>query len=403
MRWWILFLLFFATTVNYLDRIVLSVLIPTIRDQMHIDSEMYGYITAAFQGAYTLGYPLMGKFIDVAGTKVGFGVAAAVWSLAAGLHATAVSPFQLGAWRAVLGLSESAVFPASIKAVAEWFSAKERALATGLFNSGTNISSVVGPPIFIWLLTRYHQDWRPAFLVTSGLGFVWLILWWSTYRTPSTYSEEDSKAKLGWAEVVGYRQTWGFGIAKFLTDPVWWFYLFWLPLYFTDVRHFSETQLAAALPIIYVMASVGSIGGGWLSGFLMKRGWSRSKARKTTMFICAALMPFAALGVLVPTGEMAVVLFSLATAAHQGFSANLFTTTSDVFPREAVGSVTGIGGCVGGLGGVLFAAIIPGYVIHHFSYTPIFLTMGVFYFIALFAIDRLMGDLRPLKTPALVS
>jgi len=398
MRWWILFLLFFATTINYLDRIVLSVLIPTIRDQMHIDTQMYGYITAAFQTAYTVGYPLMGKFIDLVGTKVGFALAATVWSVAAALHTTALTPFQLGTWRALLGLSESAVFPSSIKAVTEWFESKDRAFATGIFNSGTNISSVVGPPLFIWLLNRFHHDWRPSFLITAGLGFVWVVFWWVSYRTPPAAPKEDSTAKLGWREVVGYPQTWGFGIAKALTDPVWWFYLFWLPLYFTDVRHFTDKQLAAALPIIYIMASVGSMSGGWLSGFLMRHGWSRSKARKTAMFICAALMPVAALGVLAPTGKMAVILFSIATSAHQGFSANLFTTTSDVFPREAIGSVTGIGGCLGGAGGVLFSAIIPGYVIHRFSYTPVFLTMGAFYFIALFALDRLMGDLRPLET-----
>ncbi|MGA3189325.1 MAG: MFS transporter [Bryobacteraceae bacterium] len=396
MRWWILALLFLATLINYMDRTIFAVLIPVMRADLHIDERIYGLLTAAFLAAYTVGYLVMGRMVDQLGTKAGFAVAAGVWSIAAGLHATAGSALQLGGFRAMLGFAEAGNFPAAIKGVAEWFPVEQRAFATGLFNSGSNLAQVVGPPVFVAL--EHAFGWRTCFLLTASLGGFWLLLWWMSYRTPAKVEIEEKVVKVSYRQALKYKQTWGFAVAKFLTDSAWWFYLFWLPLCLHDQRHMKDHEYARALSIIYFVACFGSMGGGWLSGFLMRRGWDKGKARKTAMLICAVAMPIAALGVVVPNVTLAVGLFSLATSAHQGFSANLFTTTSDVFPKSALGSVNGIGGCMGGLGGVIFSAIVPGYLVKFVGYTPLFLMMSTFYLIALLVLHKLMGDLRPVVT-----
>jgi len=394
MRWWILFLLFLATLINYMDRTIFAVLIPVIRTDLHIDERSYSWLTGAFLATYTIGYLIMGRVVDRMGTKKGFATAAGVWSIAAGLHATAASAFQLAGFRGLLGFSEAGNFPAAIKAVAEWFPQEQRAFATGLFNSGSNLASVVGPPVFVAL--EHAFGWRMCFVLTASLGLVWLLLWAVSYRTPANVVEEEKVVRVSYREALRHKETWGFVAGKFLTDPVWWFYLFWLPLYLHDVRHMSDTAYANALSFIYFMACFGSLGGGYLSGFLMKRGWEKGKARKTAMLICAIAMPVAALGVVVPNLTLAIGLFSIATSAHQGFSANLYTTTSDVFPKSALGSVNGIGGCMGGLGGVIAVAIVPGYLIKIVGYVPLFLVMSSFYLIALFILHKLMGDLKPM-------
>jgi len=406
-RWWIVALLFFATTINYLDRIVFTVLNTVIGKELGLTDQTYGNVNAAFQFAYMVGFLFAGKFIDRFGTRIGYAVAITWWSLAAAFHAAVRSAVSLGFWRAMLGLGESGNFPAAIKSVAEWFPLKDRALATGVFNAGANVASMVGPPILVFMNARY--GWRSCFLVTAGLGFIWLLLWVLTYRPPDRHpavkpaeleyirsdaAGREAEPALGWAAVLGYRQTWGFTLAKFLTDPVWWFYLFWLPRYFIKVRGFYLEEVGWALPVIYLMADLGSVAGGWISGFLIRRGWPHGKARKTAMAICACAMPIAALAVLVPNPILAVALVSLATAAHQGWSANLFTTTSDVFPKQAVGDVVGIGGSAGALGGILFSSLIPGWVIEHFGYTPVFLPLGLFHLTALIIVHRLMGDMR---------
>ncbi len=410
LRWYICALLFFATTINYLDRIVFSVLIPVIRDEMHISDLQYGYINGAFQAAYTVGFIFMGRFIDRIGTRVGYAVAIAWWSLAAAFHAFARSPLTLGFWRGILGFGESGNFPAAIKSVAEWFPKRDRAFATGIFNAGSNVASMVGPPIIVWMLGLW--GWRACFLVTGSLGFVWLIFWLMAYRLPQAHSrisnaelnyiqsdaaEDSEEAAIGWLAALRYKQTWGFALAKFLTDPVWWFYLYWLPPYLYDVRGFNLKEIGWALPVVYLMADVGSVGGGWLPGFLMRRGWPHGKARKAAMALFACLMPVAALSALAPYSVAAIALVSLATASHQGWSANLFTTTSDIFPKKAVASVTGIGGTMGGLGGFLFSAIIPGIVVTHFGYTPLILGFGLFHLTALAIVHRLMGDMKRIE------
>ncbi len=413
-RWRILALLFFATTINYLDRILLGFLLPAIRQETHITDQEYGYITGAFQVAYTIGFLIAGKFIDRIGTRVGYAVALAWWSIAAGLHALSAGAVSLGGWRALLGLGEAGNFPAAIKGVAEWFPKKDRAFATGIFNAGSNVASMVGPPMFAAINQVY--GWRACFLLTSALGAVWLVFWLTMYHTPEQHpavgstelayiradAAGDANApKLSWGDVFKYKQTWGYAIAKFLTDPVWWFYLYWVPPYLFDVRHMDLKQIGWALPVIYLMADFGSVGGGWLSSFLMRKGWPNGKARKAAMGLCAGLMPVAALAVLADGPVLAIGLISIATAAHQGWSANLYTTASDAFPKAATASITGIGGCFGGLGGFLFSAVIPGYVVTHFGYKPMFLMLGAFHLTALFFVHKLLGDMRPLEVKSI--
>jgi ACS family hexuronate transporter-like MFS transporter len=393
-RWRILALLFFATTINYLDRIVFSVLIPVIREDMHLTDRDYGFLTGAFTGAYTVGFLAAGKFIDRFGTRIGYATAIIWWSIAAGLHAVARTPLQLGLWRALLGLGEAGNFPSAIKAVAEWFPKKDRAFATGIFNAGTNVASMIGPPVFVWMNAQY--GWRASFVITAGTGLIWVVAWLLLYRKPPAQSDEEGPVKsAGWLHALTYRQTWAFALGKFLTDPVWWFYLYWLPPYLYDVRKFDLKQIGWALPVVYLMADVGSVGGGWVSGWLMRRGWDTARARRAAMLLCAAFMPVAAMSVFAPSAVLAIALVSIATAAHQGWSANLYTITSDHFPRNAVASVTGIGGCAGGLGGFLFSSIIPGFVITYFGYTPMILVMGAMHLAAWFFLQLLLWRHAP--------
>lgn len=388
MRWWILGLLFAGTTINYLDRIVLGILLPDIRTELHISDHDYGFITAAFQATYTLGFLFMGGFVDRVGSRVAYGIAALGWSAAAGLTVLARSALQLGMWRGFLGLSESCNFPAAIKSVADWFDDRDRAFATGFFNSGTNVAAMAGPPIFVYVSKTY--GWRACFLVTAGLGVLWVIAWMQIHPKMVKQPQHTGPPSMPWTEAARLRPAWGFALGKFFSDPAWWFYLFWMPLYLHDVRKLDMTTVGWALMFIYIVAGIGGMAGGFASGWLIRRGWQPIRARKVTMLVCASCMPFTALGVLAPTAMSAVVLFSLATGLHQAWSANLFTTVSDTIPKIAVGAVTGIGGFAGGLSGIIFSALIPAYVIPLFGYTPVFLGMGVLYFAGLFTLDRLM-------------
>ena len=395
MRWVVVGLLLFATTINYLDRAILGVILPEIRDKFHFGLEAYGLIQFWFQIAYAGGSLVGGYLLDRLGTRIGYGIAAGLWSLAASLNAFAGSAFQFGLFRTALGLGESANFPACTKAVAEWLPSEERATGMGVVNAGTNLANILGPPIFIFIALKV--GWQACFAIMGGLGFLWLPVWLVMYRLPSCADAAAGRpvtAKLPMSAVIKYKQAWGYGLAKFLTDPVWWFYLFWLPTYLTEARHFTPSQRGVALTVVYAISGIGAVAGGVVSGALIKRGWGIGRARKATMLFCAIVMPLCALGVVVPGARLAVLLFGLATAAHQAWMTNLFISPADVFPPQAVGSTNGFGVCLGGLGGALFSGVIPGMVIPRIGYVPVLLSMSAFYIVAWFIVHTMMGNLE---------
>lgn len=399
-RWTVCALLFFATTINYVDRQVLSILAKTLETSIGWDSIQYGYITAAFQAAYAIGLLCAGRLIDRLGTRLGYAIAITLWSLAAMAHAAAASAFTFGVARALLGLGEAANFPACIKTVAEWFPKSERALATGIFNSGANIGAVVAPLVVPWLAASY--GWQSAFLATGAIGFVWLIFWLLIYSKPEEHrgisarelgyiqvDPPDKATSYPWLRLLPKRETWAFAFGKGLTDPVWWFYLFWFPKYLQETFGLTLQQIVLPTLVVYNICSIGSIGGGWLSSGLIKRGWPLNRARKTAMLICALAVVPVLYAPYCKSLWGVVGLVGLATAAHQGWSANLFTTVSDMFPRAAVGSVVGIGGTAGALASV-GVQITTGYIVQlTHSYVPLFLISGSAYLVALAIIQTL--------------
>lgn len=407
-RWTVCALLFFATTISYVDRQVLSILAKTLETKIGWDSVQYGWITAAFQAAYAVGLLGAGRLIDVLGTRTGFAAAIALWSVAAMGHAAAASAVAFGAARALLGLGEAANFPACIKTVAEWFPKRERAFATGLFNSGANVGTILAVLAVPWMAVRF--GWQSAFIATGVIGFVWLGFWLAMYRSPERHPRvspaelayiqsdpPDRTLSVPWARLFPVRETWAFSVAKFLTDPVWWFFLFWLPKYLQET--FGLTLSGVMLPtlVVYNASAIGSVGAGWISGSLMKRGWSLNAARKTTMLGCALSVACVMYAPFSKNLWVVVGLVSLAAAAHQGWSANLYTLMSDTFPRSAVGSVVGIAGTCGALGGVLIQ-VATGYVVQRtHSYVPLFLVCGVAYVTALAILHALSPRLAPAK------
>jgi ACS family hexuronate transporter-like MFS transporter len=409
-RWTICALLFFATTINYLDRQVLGILATPLQEELGWSESQYGWIATAFTGAYAAGQLIVGGLMDRLGTRTGFGLAVVCWSLAAMGHGLARSAIGFGVARFALGLSESGNFPAAIKTVAEWFPKTERALATGIFNSGSNVGAIVAPLIVPWIATRY--GWRWAFVITGATGFAWLAAWLAIYRKPEEHLRL-SRAELAyirsdpveppvtirWAQLLRHRQTWAFAAGKFFTDPIWWFFLFWLPKFLNQTYGITLTGIGPPLVVIYLAADVGSIGGGWISSTLIHRGWSVNAGRKTAMLVCALCVVPIVLAVRASNVWVAVGLIGLATAAHQGWSANLFTLVSDTFPRRAVGSVVGIGGFAGSFSGMMIATV-TGYLLQWTgSYVPIFIAAASAYLIALAVIHVLVPDLQAARLP----
>ncbi|MGA2148987.1 MAG: MFS transporter [Bryobacteraceae bacterium] len=392
-RWRILALLFFGTTLTYLDRVFLSNLWPTLRDKMHFNAENYGDLTGAFALAYTVGYLVAGRFIDRFGSKIGYLVTIAWWAIASalvGLPALSTTLTGLLIWRGVLAFGEAGNFPAAIKSVAEWYPKQDRAFASSVFNSGSNVAAMFGPAVAGVLALTW--GWRGAFYLNGVLGMVWVVLWLALYQNPPIQAEDEGviTAKIGWMGALKYPEAWGFALGKFLTDGVWWFYLFWLPPYLYDVRHFNLKDIGWAMPVLYSAASVGSLFGGAIPSFLCRRGWDMRQARPTAMAICALCMPVAATAVWVNNPVLMIVLICFGLGGHQGWSANIFSTTSDAFPKGAVASVTAIGGFTGGLGGYLFSAKLPGFIVGHFgSYVPMFVMMGSLHLIALLVMSQL--------------
>ncbi|HKC10950.1 MAG TPA: MFS transporter [Vicinamibacteria bacterium] len=405
LRWVICALLFFATTINYVDRQIIGILKPELQRDLGWDEIEYSNIVVAFTVAYAISLLLVGRLIDRIGTRLGYSLSVIWWSFAAMAHALAGSAFGFGLARFALGLGEGGNFPASIKTVAEWFPKRERALATGFFNSGTNVGAIVTPVLVPWIVIAW--GWRSAFVLTGALGFLWVVVWHTLYRRPDENPRlspaemafirsdpPDPPARtVAWGRLLTHRQTWAFALGKFLTDPFWWFYLFWVPDFLQKTYGLDLKGRGLPLAVIYVLSSVGSVGGGWLPGVLLARGASLSGARKATLLLCALCVTPIAFATQVRTLWGAVAIVSLAAAAHQGWSANLFTTASDMFPRHAVGSVVGLGGAAGAVGGMLVAKVV-GYVLQWTgSYLTVFLMAASAYLLALLVIHLLAPGL----------
>jgi ACS family hexuronate transporter-like MFS transporter len=433
-RWVICGLLFFATTINYVDRQIIGILKPTLVAQFGwADERIYAAVVFTFQLAYAIGLLLAGRVMDKLGTRLGLALAVVLWSVAAIAHAgahwfpalqlptlnlnekTGLTVVMLGGAAAgfalvrfFLGLAEAGNFPASIKTVAEWFPKKERAFATGIFNSGTNVGALLTPIAVPWI--TLHWGWGAAFIATGALGFLWLGFWLAFYREPENHPRlspaelayirsdpPEQTTPIAWSRLIGYRQAWAFAIGKFLTDPIWWLYLFWAADFFSRAHGLDLKTIGLPLVVIYLVADVGSVGGGWLSSAFIKRGWTVNRARKTAMLICAlAVLPIV---FVTRTSNLwvAVMLIALAAAAHQGWSANIFTLVSDTFPRRAVGSVVGFGGMAGAVGGMLLSIMVGEILQRTGSYAAIFLIAGFAYLVALAVIHLLVPTLAPAR------
>lgn len=416
-RWAICALLFCAITINYVDRQVLGVLKPLLEKEFGWSEVDYGNIITAFQAAYAIGLLLVGRMMDALGTRWGLSIAIGFWSLAAMAHAAAGHVGHFFAARFALGLGEAGGFPGAVKAVSEWFPKRERALATGLFNAGSNVGALVTPILVPIIVLAW--GWRAAFLVTGAAGFVLLAFWIWIYRRPRENPRvgaaelaliesdpADPPGRIGWSVALRRRETWAFMVGKFMTDPVWWLFLFWLPDFFAKTQGLTLlpsggggifATYGPALVAVYLLADVGSIGGGWLSSALIKRGWSINAGRKITMLICALCVVPVSLAPFIDNLAIVVGIIGLAAAAHQGWSANLFTLTSDLFPRRAVGTVVGVGGFAGAIGG-MFIAQFAGWTLEATgSYVPLLAFAGVTYLIALAIIHLLTPRMEPVR------
>jgi ACS family hexuronate transporter-like MFS transporter len=446
-RWVICTLLFFAATVNYVDRQVIGILKPTLATEFGWSELDYSWIVFAFQTAYAIGLLFVGKLMDKIGTKIGFAIAIVVWSVAAIMHAWApaigevsspiVAPvvaavvsifnavgsmFNAAPWtfalsasvigfmvvRFLLGIGEAGNFPASIKTVAEWFPKKERALATGIFNAGTNVGALATPLLVPAIVLAW--GWYEAFIFTGIIGFLWLAFWLVIYKRPEEHkslskdelayiqSDPIELSKLvPWRELFPHRQTWAFAIGKFLTDPIWWVYLFWLPDFLHKQHGLDLKNFGIPLAVIYIIADIGSIGGGYVSSTLIKRGWTINRSRKTAMLGCALAVVPIVFASITSNLWIAVLLIGLAAAAHQGWSANIFTLSSDMFPKKAVGSVVGIGGMFGAIGGMIMSPLVGWILDKTGSYVPIFIIAASAYLVALAIIHLLAPKLEPAK------
>lgn len=429
LRWVIISLVFFATLINYIDRLTVSVLAPVIVQDLGLTNTEYGGIATWFLIAYTISQGLSGKLYDRVGIKRGFSVSIIVWSVAAMSHAFATGLRSLSAMRFVLGLGEAGNWPGAAKTAAEWFPPRQRAFAMAIFNSGAAIGSIVAPPIIVGL-TAYFGHWQPTFLLTGTLGFIWLALWWFVYDKPERHrwitaeelavirddggstaaTEADTDTPLGdapgtpssvrgparvykWRELLRYRQTWGIVVSRFLVDPVWWLYITWLPLYLNKVHGFDLKQIGLFAWVPFVAADAGSLVGGWLSGFLIGRGWSVDRARKAVIGFSALLMPAGIAAAFTPDAMLALALIGVVLFGFQAWINNVQTLPSDFFPAAAVGSVAGLGGTGAGIGSMIFT-FGTGWVVDNFSYTPVLVTAGLLAPIGTIALFLLSGKIE---------
>ena len=417
-RWTICSLLFFATTINYLDRQVVGLLKPVLEKELDWTETDYSHIVMAFTASYAIGLLLFGRIIDKIGSKLGYTISITVWSIAAMSHALVKSTLGFGIARSLLGLGESGNFPAAIKTVTEWFPKKERALATGIFDSGSNIGACVAPILIPWILGMY--GWQEAFLITGAIGFIWLVAWRLLYEVPAKHkkitkeeldyinsdqevaADADKAENVSWAQLFKFKQTWAFIVGKFFTDPIWYFFLFWLPSYFSSTFHLDLKKPSLPLVIVYTATTIGAIGGGYLSSYLIKKGWLVYKSRKLVLLLSAfCVLPIIAARY---TTDMWVVigLISLAVLGNAAWSANIYTIVSDMLPKKAVSSVIGIGGMAGAIGGVIFPLFI-GFILDYYKgidnllagYNVIFLICSLSFLLAWLLIHLLTPKMKP--------
>ena len=409
-RWWICALLFFATTINYIDRQVFAILAPQLQTEIGWTEIEYGYIVTAFQLFYAIGLLLVGKWIDFLGTKKGFILSIIVWSLAAMSHAFARTPIGFGLARIALGIGESGNFPAAIKTISEWFPRKERALATGIFNSGSNIGAILAPLLVPIIALNF--GWQAAFIITGFLGFIWLFFWLRLMNRPEEHkginaaeldlikadTEEDLEKPTSIWEIMRTRKVWAIAIGKFMTDPIWWFFLYWLPKFLNTTYGLKLDKIGLPLITAYLIADVGSIGGGWLSSKFLQMGWSINAARKTTLLICAILVVpiywVSGIDELWP----AVILIGLGMAAHTGWSANMYTLATDFFPKKDIGTVVGFIGMAGAVGGMLMASATGHLLQATGSYQILFIVAASMYGLALLIIHLLVPNMDAVKS-----
>ncbi len=421
-RWTICSLVFFATTINYLDRAVISLLKSTLTHDLHWNDGDYANVEIAFKVAYALGLLSAGRLVDKIGTKLGYFFATLLWSIAAISHSLVRTTMGFVVARFALGFTEAGNFPAAIKTTAEWFPKKERAYATGFFNSGTNIGAIVAPLTVPWM--NAHWGWQSTFVVTGSFGFIWLIFWMRLYEIPSRQkrlsaaeheyilsdkdeNENAPKEKVSWVKLLGFKQTWAFVLGKFLSDPVWWFYLFWLPDFLESSYGLKGTAISLPVALVYTISTAGSIFGGWLPMYFIKKGWPLFRARKTSMLIYAfSVLPVVFAQLLGSINMwLAVLVIGLATSAHQAWSANIFTTVSDMFPKKATASVTGIGGMFGAIGGIFLSLFVQKDLFVHYraihqietAYYIMFFVCGSAYVLAWFIMHLLVPKMEPVK------
>lgn len=412
-RWSIVVLLFFATTINYVDRQVLGILAPQLQQQFGWSESDYGFIIMAFQLAYAVGLISMGPLLDKIGTRLGYMISIFLWSLAGIVHALATGVLSFSAARFALGIGQSANFPAAVKTVAEWFPKKERALATGMFNAGSNLGAILTPLLVPFIALTW--GWKWAFIGTGALGFVWLFFWIRLYHKPESEKrlteaernyilqddQEQEIPQLSRKSILFLKQTWGICLARFLTDPIWWFFLYWVPKFLYTNHQIDLTNIGLPLIVIYVVSMGGSVFGGWMSSFMIRRGKNSLKARKQTIFLMALLVVPIFFASLTSNLWTAVILIAMATFAHQGYAANIFTVVSDIFPKNAIGSVTGMAGFAGAVGGVLFSGMAGLILEFTGSYYVIFALASVAYLACWLSLVLLVPDKEVLKLSGL--
>jgi ACS family hexuronate transporter-like MFS transporter len=410
LRWWIAGLIFLATLINFIDRLTISILAPVITTQLGLSNLQFASITTWFLIAYTASQGLSGKLYDRIGARRGFSISILVWSIAASAHAFATGFLSLSCCRFVLGLGEAGNWPGAAKVIAEWFPRRERALGMGIFNSGVCVGSIMAPPLIVWLQVRF--GWQTTFLATGTLGFFWLLLWLLFYRSPDKHpaitAEEyalikegqaavsRSKPAVSWSQLLRFRQTWAIVLSRFLTDPVWWLYITWLPLYLYNARGFDLKKIGMFAWLPFLTADAGSLLGGWLSGRLIMKGWSTDRARKSVVLLGAFLMAAGIPAALTNNAMVALAFISLVTFGFQSWINNVQTLPSDYFPEELVASVAGLGGVGAGIGAILYV-LTTGWVVDHFSYTPILLIAGLLPLFGTAVLFGVGGRIRPLS------